>query len=146
MFRHNVGRLCTEENLPQAGSAVLRGSVINSGFKNSTAQRWFGVANCAPASWTAAALCRFSTARMATQSGSGLPQSKTSRNDPAGLSDTATVFNQLPQPKVACSPRIDKNGAVENLVTHNPRDFSRGELKFAWPRVVTPVQPLKIVK
>jgi predicted nucleic acid-binding protein len=35
---------------------------------------------------------------------------------------------------------------VEHLVTHNPRDFSRGELKFASPRVVTPAQHLKIVK
>lgn len=35
---------------------------------------------------------------------------------------------------------------VEQLVTHNTRDFSRGELKFASPRVVTPAQHLKIVK
>ena len=27
---------------------------------------------------------------------------------------------------------------VEHLVTHNTRDFSRGELKFASPRVATP--------
>ena len=37
-------------------------------------------------------------------------------------------------------------GGVEHLVTHNTRDFSRGELKFASPRVVTPAQHLKIVK
>jgi hypothetical protein len=35
---------------------------------------------------------------------------------------------------------------VEHLVTHNTRDFSRGELKFASPRVVTAAQHLKIVK
>lgn len=35
---------------------------------------------------------------------------------------------------------------VEHLVTHNVRDFGRGELKFASPRVVTPAQHLKIVK
>lgn len=37
-------------------------------------------------------------------------------------------------------------GGVEHLVTHNTRDFGRGELKFASPRVVTPAQHLKIVK
>lgn len=37
-------------------------------------------------------------------------------------------------------------GGVEHLVTHNSRDFARGELKFAVPRVVTPTQHLKIVK
>ena len=37
-------------------------------------------------------------------------------------------------------------GGVEHLVTHNTRDFERGELKFASPRVVTPAQHLKIVK
>ena len=37
-------------------------------------------------------------------------------------------------------------GGVEHLVTHNKRDFERGELKFAWPRVVTPAQHLKVVK
>jgi predicted nucleic acid-binding protein len=37
-------------------------------------------------------------------------------------------------------------GGVEHLVTHNTRDFGRGELKFALPRVVTPAQHLKIVK
>jgi len=37
-------------------------------------------------------------------------------------------------------------GGVEHLVTHNPRDFGRGELKFASPRVVTPAQHLRIVK
>jgi predicted nucleic acid-binding protein len=35
-------------------------------------------------------------------------------------------------------------GGVEHLVTHNPRDFARGELKFVVPRVVTPAQHLKI--
>jgi len=35
---------------------------------------------------------------------------------------------------------------MEHLVIHNPRDFGRGELKFAVPRVVTPAQHLKIVK
>jgi predicted nucleic acid-binding protein len=37
-------------------------------------------------------------------------------------------------------------GGVEHLVTHNTRDFSRGELKFASPQVVTPAQHLKTVK
>ncbi len=37
-------------------------------------------------------------------------------------------------------------GGAEHLVTHNTRDFGRGELKFVWPRVVTPAQHLKIVK
>jgi predicted nucleic acid-binding protein len=37
-------------------------------------------------------------------------------------------------------------GGGEHLVTHNTRDFGRGELKFAAPRVVTPAQHLKIVK
>jgi predicted nucleic acid-binding protein len=37
-------------------------------------------------------------------------------------------------------------GGVEHLVTHNTRDFGRGELKFASPRVLTPAQHLKIVK
>lgn len=37
-------------------------------------------------------------------------------------------------------------GGVEHLVTHNTRDFGRGELKFTSPRVVTPAQHLKIVK
>ena len=34
----------------------------------------------------------------------------------------------------------------EHLVTHNTRDFARGELKFTPPRVVTPAQHLKSVK
>jgi len=37
-------------------------------------------------------------------------------------------------------------GGVEHLVTHNTRDFGRGELKFVSPRVVTPARHLKIVK
>ena len=37
-------------------------------------------------------------------------------------------------------------GGVEHLVTHNTRDFGRGELKFASPRIVTPAQHLKLVK
>ena len=37
-------------------------------------------------------------------------------------------------------------GGAEHLVTHNTRDFGRGELKFAWPRVVTPAQHLRFVK
>jgi predicted nucleic acid-binding protein len=37
-------------------------------------------------------------------------------------------------------------GGVEHLVTHNQRDFGRGELKFTTPRVVTPAHHLKIVK
>jgi predicted nucleic acid-binding protein len=36
-------------------------------------------------------------------------------------------------------------GGVEHLVTHNLRDFARGELKFAVPSVVTPAQHLKTV-
>ncbi len=34
---------------------------------------------------------------------------------------------------------------VEHLVTHNIRDFARGEFKFTLPRVVTPAQHLKSV-
>jgi len=37
-------------------------------------------------------------------------------------------------------------GGVEHLVTHNTRDFARGELKFASPRVVTPAQHLESIK
>jgi predicted nucleic acid-binding protein len=37
-------------------------------------------------------------------------------------------------------------GGAEHLVTHNTRDFARGELKFASPRVVTPAQHLKSVQ
>lgn len=37
-------------------------------------------------------------------------------------------------------------GGVEHLVTHNLRDFARGELKFAVPRVVTPAQHLRTVR
>ena len=37
-------------------------------------------------------------------------------------------------------------GGVEHLVTHNLRDFARGELMFAVPRVVTPAQHLRIVR
>jgi predicted nucleic acid-binding protein len=37
-------------------------------------------------------------------------------------------------------------GGAEHLVTHNIRDFARGELKFAAPRIVTPAQHLKAVK
>jgi hypothetical protein len=37
-------------------------------------------------------------------------------------------------------------GGAEHLVTHNTGDSGRGELKFAWPRVVTPAQHLKFVK
>jgi predicted nucleic acid-binding protein len=32
---------------------------------------------------------------------------------------------------------------VEHLVTHNVRDFQRGELRFALPEVVTPLQYLE---
>jgi putative PIN family toxin of toxin-antitoxin system len=35
---------------------------------------------------------------------------------------------------------------AEHLVTHNTRDFARGELKFTVPRVVTPARHLKTVK
>jgi len=37
-------------------------------------------------------------------------------------------------------------GGVEHLVTHNIRDFGRGELKFQYPRGVSPAQHLKLVK
>jgi predicted nucleic acid-binding protein len=37
-------------------------------------------------------------------------------------------------------------GGVEHLVTHNTRDFGRGQLKFVSPRVVTPAQHLRIAK
>jgi len=32
---------------------------------------------------------------------------------------------------------------VEHLVTHNVRDFQRGELHFSLPEVVTPLQHLE---
>ena len=35
---------------------------------------------------------------------------------------------------------------AEQLVTHNIRDFQRGDLTFNWPRFVTPAQHLKIVR
>ncbi len=35
---------------------------------------------------------------------------------------------------------------AEHLVTHNIRDFQRGELTFSWPRFVTSAQHLKIVR
>ena len=34
---------------------------------------------------------------------------------------------------------------VEHLVTHNTRDFARGELMFSIPRVVTPAQHLEYI-
>ena len=34
---------------------------------------------------------------------------------------------------------------AEHLVTHNTRDFRRGELSFSWPRFVTPAQHLEVV-
>ena len=37
-------------------------------------------------------------------------------------------------------------GGVEHLVTHNVRDFGRGELTFASPKVVTPAQHLKATR
>lgn len=37
-------------------------------------------------------------------------------------------------------------GGAEHLVTHNTRDFGRGELTFSLPRVVTPTQHLKLAK
>ena len=36
-------------------------------------------------------------------------------------------------------------GGVEHWVTHNFRDFGRGELKFTSPQVVTPAQHLKAI-
>ncbi len=35
---------------------------------------------------------------------------------------------------------------AEHLVTHNTRDFGRGELKFLSPQIVTPAQHLKITR
>jgi predicted nucleic acid-binding protein len=37
-------------------------------------------------------------------------------------------------------------GGVKHLVTHNTRDFGRGELRFECPQVVTPRQHLKTAK
>lgn len=37
-------------------------------------------------------------------------------------------------------------GGVEHLVTHNTRDFGRGELTFTSPKVVTPAQHLKATR
>jgi predicted nucleic acid-binding protein len=36
-------------------------------------------------------------------------------------------------------------GGLEHWVTHNLRDFGRGELKFTSPQVVTPAQHLKAI-
>jgi len=47
---------------------------------------------CVLASWTAAALCRFCVASLRWKSGRGLPQSKTSRNFPAGFQNSATLL------------------------------------------------------
>ncbi len=35
---------------------------------------------------------------------------------------------------------------AEHRVTHNIRDFQRGDLTFSWPRFGTPAQHLKIVR
>ncbi len=35
---------------------------------------------------------------------------------------------------------------AEHLVTHNTRDFERGEIRFSYPRVVTPSQHLEMVR
>jgi hypothetical protein len=73
-------------------------SCYQRGFGNSVAA-CKGVArtNRAPASWTAAVLCRFSTATLTTQSGRGLPQSKTSRNFPAGFQQPGYSFSKTAQ-------------------------------------------------
>jgi hypothetical protein len=66
-------------------------------FKNTVADKaGLGWAKRAPASWTAAALCRFSIAGLAAQGGRGLPQSKTSRNFPDGLQKTVAVLLKQP--------------------------------------------------
>ena len=48
--------------------------------------------NCAPASWIAAALCRYCVIGLRWKSGIGLPQSKTSRRFPAGFQNPATFL------------------------------------------------------
>jgi hypothetical protein len=51
--------------------------------------------------WTAAALCRFSTAGLATQSGRGLPQSKTLPRDSLtpGQLNGYSIFEPAPGPE-----------------------------------------------
>src|ERR1017187_8241574 len=55
--------------------------VIKSGFKKSVAQRWFGVANCAPASWTTAALCRFLSPFLVGENGRGVAEAQNPPDD-----------------------------------------------------------------
>jgi hypothetical protein len=71
--------------------------------------------NCAPASWTAAALCRYCIVGLRWKSGRRLPQSKTSRKFPAGFQNPATVLIKPLQPElrscrqhVAATPRRRK--------------------------------------
>jgi hypothetical protein len=52
----------------------------------------------------------------------------------------------LPDPSDDHMLELAIAGGVEHLVTHNTRDFARGELKFPTPRAVTPAQHLKITK
>jgi hypothetical protein len=89
-------------NFQPGGRGNLRdgaGEKINSRLKhfqkNYSREPGMGRSDRAPASWTAAALCRFSTDSLATQSGRGLPQSKTSRICQTGFQNTATVLINL---------------------------------------------------
>jgi len=70
------------------------------------------MANYALASWTAAALCRYSTAGLRRESGRGLPQSKTLRNFPAGFQNPATV---LIKPLYFKNSTFALNSGVRNL-------------------------------
>jgi hypothetical protein len=56
-----------------------------------------GWPDCAPASRSAAALCRFSPQACRYKSGRGLPQSKTSRIEPVDFRKPAATFMKMPR-------------------------------------------------
>ncbi len=110
--------------------------------KNTTTAR--GALNRASASWSAAALCRFSTAWLAMQSGRGLPHSKTLRN--------LTGFNLLLAAFVCLAPVGCSKSAAEKPaektepekkagVTMDTETQQRIGLKMDFP-VVTQWQPM----
>jgi hypothetical protein len=83
------------------------------------------------------------------------PKAKPPSRKPCGKHKTAAVQSppiyfrwrpNLPDAEDDPVSELAIAGGVEHLVTHNPHDFGRGELKFNSPRVVTLAQHLKIVK